>query len=315
MARFCAFDDRSAITVSGGDRITFLQGLVSNDVARTERGEAVWAALLTPQGKFRHEMFIVPDGASPEGPRLLLECEAGERMMDLGRTLRRYVLRADATLGIADGTLAFALWDEADGAEAAAAVGLGDDRAVAPFAGGIVYRDPRLPALGLRLLAQREAGLRALEEAGLTAADRTDWDAHRIPLGVPDGARDMEPEKATLLENGFDELNGVDWDKGCYMGQELTARTKYRGLVKKRLLPVVLDGPPPAEGSAVTAADGREVGTLRSVCGRQGLALLRLDRIGEGARLTVGEAAVTPRYPDWFAPPETAGGTAGGTAD
>lgn len=313
MGRFCAFDDRGAITVSGADRIAFLQGLVSNDVERTARGEPVWAALLTPQGKFRHDLFIIPDIRPEAPPRLLLECEAGERMMDLGRTLRRYVLRADAVLGIAEGMVAFAIWDDAKGEEPAAALGLAEGTGAVPFAGGVAYRDPRLPRLGVRLLAEREAGLRALEDAGLTPADRADWDAHRIMLGVPDGSRDLEPEKATLLENGFDELNGVDWDKGCYMGQELTARTKYRGLVKKRLLPVILDGPPPGEGAAIIGADGREAGTLRSVCGAYGLALLRLDRIGEGAPLTVGETAVTPRYPDWFTPPDA--DAAGGAAD
>ena len=104
-------------------------------------------------------------------------------------------------------------------------------------------------------------------------------------------------EKAILLENGFDELHGVDWDKGCYMGQELTARTKYRGLIKKRLLPVTFEGPAPAPGLQVTR-DGKDAGTLHSVLGATGLALLRLEHL-EG-ELLAGETRVLPHKPDWL---------------
>ena len=121
-------------------------------------------------------------------------------------------------------------------------------------------------------------------------------------LGLPDGSRDMVVEKATLLESGFDELNGVDWDKGCYMGQELTARTKYRGLTKKRLMPVDIDGPVPPSGTPVMV-DGKEAGEMRSARGGVGLALIRLEHLDKaaGARFTAGEARITPRKPDWAA--------------
>jgi folate-binding protein YgfZ len=121
---------------------------------------------------------------------------------------------------------------------------------------------------------------------------------------VPDGSRDLPVEKALLLENGFDELNGVDWKKGCYVGQELTARMKYRALTRKRLTPVRIEGPAPQPGTAVML-DDQEAGEMRSVHGTLGLALLRLEMIEQaekdGRPLTAGEARVTPVKPAWAA--------------
>ena len=139
--------------------------------------------------------------------------------------------------------------------------------------------------------AQMEA--RALPTTALEA----DWDRHRLVLGLPEGSRDLETEKTVLLEAGFDELHGVSWTKGCYMGQELTARTRYRGLVKRRLVPVTIEGPVPEPGTPVLR-DGREVGTMRSGIGQTGLAVLRLEAM-QGA-LTSGEATLTPRIPTWM---------------
>ncbi len=121
--------------------------------------------------------------------------------------------------------------------------------------------------------------------AGFAEAGFTAYDHLRLRLGVPDGSRDLVLEKSILLEAGFDELNGVDWDKGCYIGQELTARTKYRGLVKRRLVPVAIDGPAPAPGTIVTA-DGRDVGEMRSSNDEAGLALLRIEAVLGNKRLT-----------------------------
>ncbi|MEQ8441149.1 MAG: folate-binding protein [Alphaproteobacteria bacterium] len=290
MAKFCHLDGRGVITLEGADRVEFLQGLVSNDVSRTDDGVAVWAAFLTPQGKFRHDMFIVPDGT-----RLLLDCEGGQRLMDLGTNLRRFVLRADVKMGIASDLSCFVVW----GGGARAALGLGDDRTCAAFCGGIAYCDPRMAEMGVRILAPAEDARKALADAGLEEASVSVWHAHRIARGVPDGSRDMTPDKAILLENGFEELNGVDWQKGCYMGQELTARTKYRGLVKKRLMPVRLDGTAPEEGSRILS-DGRDAGTLFSVEGTRGLALIRLDALRKKAPLETGGALIHPEKPDWM---------------
>jgi folate-binding protein YgfZ len=136
------------------------------------------------------------------------------------------------------------------------------------------------------------------------------YDALRLPLGVPDGSRDLQVEKALLLENGFDELNGVDWKKGCYMGQELTARTKYRALIKKRLFPVRIEGALPDPGTPVVR-DGEEVGELRSGTGDRALAMLRLDAVrGNGPPLTAGGARLLPETPPWMRLPDPA--TSGG---
>jgi tRNA-modifying protein YgfZ len=139
----------------------------------------------------------------------------------------------------------------------------------------------------------------ALVAAGLSEVDFADYDRLRLRLGVPDGSRDLIPEKSILLEAGFDELNGIDWNKGCYIGQELTARTRYRGLVRRRLMPVAIDGPMPAPGAIVTL-DGREVGEMRSGHAGHGLALLRTEAALDSARLSAGEAVVIPQRPGWM---------------
>jgi folate-binding protein YgfZ len=134
-----------------------------------------------------------------------------------------------------------------------------------------------------------------------TDATPEDWDRHRLALGLPEGSRDLVAEQTVLLEAGYDELHGVSWTKGCYMGQELTARTKYRGLLKRRLVPVAVDGPLPAPGTPVLAG-GAEVGEMRSGRDGSGIAQLRLEAL-DGRALRCGEAALTPRIPDWMVMP------------
>jgi tRNA-modifying protein YgfZ len=255
---------RAILAVDGADRVPFLQGLVSNDVAEAAPGCAVWAALLTPQGKWLADFFIFNDGE-----RLLLDCEC-EQAPALLQRLSRFRLRSKVTLRIAEELMVYAAWD-----------GAPQERAIsAP--------DPRLPEAGWRLIASTPLA---------TTATEADWDRHRLALGLPDGSRDLEPEKTVLLEAGFDELHGVSWDKGCYMGQELTARTKYRGLIKRRLIPVTIEGVLPPPGTPVLR-DGAEVGTMRSGLDQSGMAVLRLDALG-GA-LSCGGATLVPRTPVWM---------------
>jgi len=158
-----------------------------------------------------------------------------------------------------------------------------------------VLVDPRLAALGARAILDR-SGIARLE---LEEADFAVYDRHRLALGVPDGSRDLVPEKSILLEAGFDELNGVDWQKGCYVGQELTARTKYRGLIKKRLFPVRIDGPPPEPGTIVRS-DGKDAGEIRSTRDGLGLALLRLEAVAANGGLNAQGANLKPLRPDWM---------------
>ncbi len=287
---FVALGGRGLLAVTGEDRQQFLQGLISNDVDKVSPTRAIHAALLTAQGKYLHDFFVV---ALEE--TLILDGEAA-RLADLQRRLAIYKLRAKVTLAPEAGGLAvFAVF----GGDALAALGLpGEAGTARPYAGGIAFVDPRLAALGARLIAPRDAGAAALREAGFAAAEFAAYDRLRLSAGVPDGSRDLAIEKAILLEAGFDELNGVDWQKGCYIGQELTARTKYRGLVKKRLMPVRVEGTLPPPGTPVTL-DGKEAGELRS--GRDGiaLALLRLEAVAGGQSLLAGEARVTALKPDW----------------
>jgi folate-binding protein YgfZ len=284
-ASFSLLPHRSVIAVSGADRIEFLQGLISNDTTKVAPGHAIWAALLTPQGRFLNDMFVADGG----GDTLLLETER-ERAPALAKKLAMYTLRSKAKVEDCAAVMEVAVvfGEQADKA-------LGIEKCIS-------YVDPRLPALGVRVLAPAGEAAAILGSHGFTPATPADYDALRLTLGVPDGSRDLPPEKALLLESGFDELNGVDWKKGCYMGQELTARTKYRGLVKKRLFPVRLDGPLPAPGTLVER-DGQEVGEIRSGLGDRALAMLRLDGL-QGDGLMAAGTRIVPEMPTWMRLPE-----------
>ncbi len=267
MSKLAYLPGRAVIEVAGEDRVAFLQGLVSNDVAEAAPGRAVWAALLSPQGKWLADFFIVADGE-----RLLLDCEAAQAP-GLAQKLSRFRLRSRVTVAPTPLRVHVA-WG------------------VAPDAPGIAFPDPRLPEAGWRVLAEAELP---------TSVSEAEWDAHRLALGLPDGSRDLEADRTVLLEAGFDELHGLSWTKGCYMGQELTARTKYRGLLKRRLVPVRIEGNLPPSGTPVLR-NGVEVGTMRSGRDGQGLAVLRLEAINEDA-LACGEAKLTPARPNWMQKP------------
>lgn len=289
---YLVLEDRAVLEVGGEDRVPFLQGLVSNDVAKAET-RAIHAALLTAQGRYLHDFVIYPHGSM-----LLLEAEAGRRD-DLRRRLMLYRLRAKVTIAAGDWLVA-AAWGDG----VAAALGLvAEPGAVRALGNGLAAIDPRLPALGARVLLPRTEGAGALAAMGFAPAARAAYERLRIEAGVPDGSRDLGVEKALLIESGFDELNGIDWQKGCFIGQELTARMKHRALVKKRLLPVAVEGPLPAPGTPVTL-DGEEVGELRSGADGLALALLRLDALAKaeaGAALSAGPARLVPRRPQWLA--------------
>lgn len=272
---------RVLLRIAGPEARDFLNALVSNDLAAAAPDRAVYAALLTPQGKFLHDMLAV----GSEDGSLLLDV-AVERAADLKRRLTLYRLRAKIDLDLLDWQ-GFALF----GSE------------TAPQVGGeaVLFRDPRLAALGWRLWLPPAA------TPDLTIAGPEEYERHRLALGVPDGARDIEPEKGLLLENHFEELQGVDFRKGCYIGQELTARTKYRGLVKKQLYCVSAAADavlPPV--STPLRLDDRDAGEMRSSFGNIGLALLRLDIAGtaiESGRSLEGDGvSMTARRPDYAGP-------------
>jgi folate-binding protein YgfZ len=264
MTQLAPLPGRGVIAVSGPDRVTFLNGLVSNDIALAAPGRAVWAALLTAQGRYVTDFFALADG-----DRLLLDTPA-PAIPDLLQKLSRYRLRAAVALeDVSESLHVYAAWD-----------GM-------PPEVPVTAPDPRLREAGFRLISAEPLATNGTDHA---------YAAFRLSLGLPDGPPDLEPEKTLLLEAGFDELNGIDWQKGCYMGQELTARTKYRGLVKRRLVPVTLDGSA-APGTPVLA-EGAEAGTIRSSAGMLALAMLRLDSLQKP--LIAANALVTPRIPPWM---------------
>ena len=289
-ASFSLLDNRGVFAVSGADRRGFLQGLVSNDVDKVGPEQARYAALLTAQGKYLYDFMMIEFGEA-----IWLDAEAG-RLSDLEGRLSIYRLRSKAALDERPDLAVAAVF----GKRALAAMGFSEDPGAArPFASGVAFVDPRLAALGVRCILPRADIRCVLEGTGLLEDGFPAYDRLRLQLGVPDGSRDLVPEKSILLESGFDELNGIDWQKGCYIGQELTARTKYRGLIKKRLMPVEIDGPAPAPGTIVTA-DGREVGEMRSSRNEFGLALLRLEPIVEGKPLKAGNTTLVPSPTSWM---------------
>jgi tRNA-modifying protein YgfZ len=250
-------EDRGVVSVSGADATAFLQGLLTNDVERLGLGEARYAALLTPQGKILFDMIVAraPDG---DGASYLIDCAAAQAA-DLAKRLGFYKLRAK--VAVAD--------------ESA-------DRVVAAFWGdeppsvteGLLYADPRDPRLGWRAIMARAVAAAIGSEHG------GEYEGLRISVGAPKGGLDFAYGDAFPHDANFDLLHGVDFDKGCYVGQEVVSRMKHRGTARKRVARVKLAGPAPAPGTPVLDRE-LSVGALGSSSGREALALIRLDRAEE----------------------------------
>jgi tRNA-modifying protein YgfZ len=281
--RIALLPDRGVVSVSGADAHKLLQGVVTNDMDLAEGQTAVHAGLLTPQGKILFEFFVVkgPDGFCLETAR--------NKAAELADRLMLYKLRADVEIKdvSADYTVA-AIWGGAYAPH-------GDGRPPVWFA------DPRLPALGYRELATLRSDW-ALDCVDAQSATQDDYHAHRIGLGVPEGGKDYAFGDAFPHEALFDQLNGVSFEKGCYVGQEVVSRMQNRGTARRRIVPVVADGDLPASGTAI-AAGGVEIGTLGSTAGKRGLAPIRLDRAAEflntGEALRAGEVPLRIEMPSW----------------
>lgn len=266
--------DRGIVEVAGPDAASFLQGLITNDIAKVDAQKGIYAALLTPQGKIIHDALIF---ATLSG--FFLDC-VGAHAADLADRLKKYKLRAKVTISDRSGAYAVVALPGADPASHGTA-------------------DPRLPGLAHRSIlpaGDLESFLRA---AGYVLKPESDYQTHRLALGVPDSALDIPPETFFPLDCNFEELNGVDFTKGCYVGQELTARMKHRATARKRLLPVSADMVLPPAGTALKL-DGTEIGELRGVIGTRGMALVRLDRLGSATQ-AIAEGMVVnigrPAYP------------------
>lgn len=270
-------DNRGVVALFGPDVKTLLQGLVTNDVNRLGAGHPVYAALLTPQGKYLHDFIMIQDGDT-----IFLDCEA-ERRADLIRRLMMYRLRAQVEITDRTGDLVVL------------AIINTDHSPLHLPKGAVAYADPRDRRLGYRMLlpASRIADLDFPE------GHMTDYEQMRLKLGIPDASRDFQVDKTLILEGNLEQLNGVDFHKGCYVGQELTARMKHRGKVRKRLLAVTIEGPAPAPDTPVFD-DEKEIGVMRSSLEQQGIAFLRIEDLTTGSSYRCGNAALTPRIPDWL---------------
>lgn len=284
-SKLALLPDRGVVSVEGPDAAKLLQGVITNDMDLIAQQGALHAGLLSPQGKILFEFFVVK---SPEG--FCLET-ARAKAAELAERLKMYKLRADVAIkdASADYTVA-AIWGR-DG--------------VHPFEGAgpapLRFADPRLAALGLRELTTLRSDW-ALGGEDAQSATQEEYHAYRIGLGVPEGGKDYAFGDAFPHEALFDQLHGVSFEKGCYVGQEVVSRMQNRGTARRRVVPVVADSPLPAHGASIAAA-GVEIGTLGSVAGTRGLAPIRLDRAAEfidkGETLRAGGVPVRIDIPDW----------------
>ena len=274
--------DRGVLRIAGDEAQAFLNGLLTADIARVSPHSARYAALLTPQGKIIVDC-IVSEAAADQGGGLLLDCLLALAPALLER-LKFYKLRAKVTLEDRSSDLGvLAVWNGG-----------------APVGAGIP--DPRLPELGRRMIVSRTLASQAAADIGATLVDAAEYEAHRIALGVPAGGLDFAYGDAFPHEADMDQLNGVDFAKGCYVGQEVVSRIEHRGTARNRVVPVALEGGTPGIGVPVMAG-GKQIGTTGSMAVNHGLAMLRLDRVADagaaGLPLTAGSVTIRPRKPDW----------------
>jgi folate-binding protein YgfZ len=276
--------DRGVVKVVGEAARKFLDGLVTADLDTVSPQHARFAALLTPQGKIIVD-FIIAEAPAEDGGGFFLDCPRA-LAVTLVQRLNFYKLRAKVVVEDLSEVLGvMAVWD-----------GAGDTEY------GLVFADPRLPELGQRILLPPHRAAEAAAEIGASLVEPDQYEAHRIALGVPRGGLDFAYNDAFPHEAGMDQLGGVDFDKGCYVGQEVVARMQHRGTVRTRIMAVDYPEFAPEDGVEVTAG-GKPVGTMGSSAAGHGIALLRLDRasdaIAEGIPILAGGIEVKPRKPAW----------------
>jgi hypothetical protein len=275
--------DRGVVKVGGEDARNFLNGLVTTDVTLVRPGLGRFGALLTPQGKIVAD-FLITEAPSGHGGGFLLDAPRA-LAKGLADKLGFYKLRAKVTVENLSDTLGvMAVWD--------------GEPSTKP---DLTFADPRDASLGWRILVPEELAQKVADLIGAELVDSTAYDSHRIATGIPRGGLDFIYGDAFPHETNMDRLHGVDFDKGCYVGQEVVSRMQHRGTARTRTVRVALDGAAPEAGSAVLAGD-KPVGTMGSSSGGKGLALIRTDRaidaLDAGTPLTSGGLAVRIADPD-----------------
>ena len=280
--------ERGVVKVIGGDARRFLNGLASNDIGKVAPGRPSFAALLTPQGKIIVD-FIVTEATPEDGGAFFLDCPRALTPA-LVEKFNFYKLRAKVTIeDLSDNLGVMAVWD-----------GTGDSEY------GLCYADPRLAALGWRIMLPPHLAAEAAGDLGVTLTDAAAYDAHRIALGVPRGGSDFSYGDTFPHEADMDQLAGVDFDKGCYIGQEVVSRVEHRASARNRVVPIAFDRFAPIPGLPVTAGD-KNLGMIGSASNGRGLALLRLDRVADALAsatpLTCGGITIQLVKPSWAAFP------------
>jgi folate-binding protein YgfZ len=275
--------DRGVVKVAGEGARDFLNGLITTDAALLRPGLGRFGALLTPQGKITID-FLITEAPSGHGGGFLIDCPKA-LAQGLADKLGFYKLRAKVVIeNLSDSLGVLAVWD-----------GDGDLKPDLTFA------DPRHPSLGLRLLVPEPLAQKAADLLGAEMVDQSAYEAHRIALGVPRGGLDFIYGDAFPHETNMDRLHGVDFEKGCYVGQEVVSRMQHRGTARTRTVRLLLDGPAPEPGAAILAGD-KSVGTMGSAADHRALGLIRIDRVAEalqaGTPLTAGGLAIHVAEPD-----------------
>jgi folate-binding protein YgfZ len=281
--RAMLFSDRAAVRVTGEDAARFLHGIVTSSVEQLAPGASVFTALLTPQGKIIVDFYAVAV-AEDEGGGFVLDAPAA-LTDELVKKLSLYKLRAKVEIAARPDLAVAVCFDHAP-----------------PDDLGLMYADPRHAGLGWRVVLPAEGAAKALEAAGGALSDPQTWHGRRISLGIPEGGRDFVYGDTFPHEADMDLLGGVDFHKGCFIGQEVVSRVERRDVARKRVVPVTFADAAPSPGIEVTAGE-RAVGFMGSAAGRLGLALLRLDRVDEalkaGGKLVAGGVELQLVKPDW----------------
>jgi tRNA-modifying protein YgfZ len=275
--------DRGVVKISGADARDFLNGLVTTDVTLLQPGLGRFGALLTPQGKITAD-FLITEVPSGDGGGFLIDCPRA-LTQSLADKLGFYRLRAKVTVeNLSDSLGVLAVWD--------------GDLAVKP---GLAFADPRNTALGWRVLVPETLAQKTADLIGAEMVDSSAYDAHRIASGVPRGGLDFMYGDAFPHETNMDRLHGVDFEKGCYVGQEVVSRMQHRGTARTRTVRLVLEGASPEPGAVILAGD-KQVGNMGSSANGVGLALVRIDRVADAldasTSLTAGGVAVRLAEPD-----------------
>jgi folate-binding protein YgfZ len=275
--------DRGVVKVAGEDARNFLNGLITTDIAELHPGLGKFGALLTPQGKIIAD-FLITEAPAGHGGGFLIDAPRA-LAKGLADKLGFYKLRAKVSVeNLSDSMGVLAAWD---GVPAATP--------------DLAFADPRNAALGWRILVPEELTQKLAELIGAELVDSNAYEAHRIATGVPRGGLDFIYGDAFPHETNMDRLNGVDFDKGCYVGQEVVSRMQHRGTARTRTVKIILDGASPEAGATILAGD-KQVGTIGSTAGEQGLALVRIDRVADaldaGLPLTAGGLSLRLAEPD-----------------